>query len=318
MSVRIGRLLSAAVLAAFVLVLAPFAAAEPARTTGSRPGILLLAHGGSETWNANVLAIAREVSASHPTEVAFGMATRANIQAAADALAAAGATEIVAVPLFISSHSSVVRSTEFLLGLRPDAPADLARFAKMSHGNGHAAPSAGHEGHGAAPAPAGHDDGTKPIVTALPVRMTPALNSHALLGAIVADRARAISEAPAKEAVILVAHGPVTDVDNALWLADMRALAAHVAGYASVDVLSLRDDAPAPVRDAATASLRAKVTAAHADGRDVLIVPVLMSYGGIERGLKTRLDGLDYRLPSQGIAPDARLAEWVLTISGVR
>lgn len=297
------------------LSLAAPSAAPQARE--ARPGILLLAHGGAPAWNDNVLAIARDLDRAHPTEVAFGMATRANIQAAADKLAARGATEIVAVPLFVSSHSSVVRSTEYLLGLRPDAPADLARFAKMSHGahgNGHGAPAGDHAGHGAATA---SDLGTTPIVTTLPVRMTEALNRHALLGAIVADRARAISTAPACEAVILVAHGPVPDDDNALWLADLRALAAHVTGYASVDILSLRDDAPAPVRDAATAQLRAKVTAARGQGRDVVIVPVLLSYGGIERGLKARLEGLDYRLPAQGIAPDARLAEWVQAVSGL-
>ena len=274
----------------------------------ARPGILLLAHGGAPAWNDNVLAIAREVDATYPTEVAFGMATRANIQAAADRLAARGATEIVAVPLFVSSHSSVVRATEYLLGLRADAPPELARFAKMSHG-----PQGGNHGaspHAAHGAPAAAD-GTQPIVTTLPVRMTPALDSHPLLGAIVADRARSISTDPSRESVILVAHGPVGDDDNARWLADLGALSAHVQGYASVDVLSLRDDAPAPVRDAATAELRAMVSKARGAGRDVLIVPVLLSYGGIERGLKTRLEGLEYRLPAQGIAPDARLAKWV-------
>ena len=296
--------LALAVLVSFVSVTT--AAAQAA----ARPGILLLAHGGAESWNNNVLAIARDVEGTHPVEVAFGMATRANIQGAIDRLTAKGATEIVAVPLFVSSHSSVVRSTEYLLGLRADAPADLARFAKMSHG------SAGgdHASHGAAAA----EDGTRPIETRLPVRMTSALNNHALLAAIVADRAHSISTAPVKEHVILVAHGPVQDADNALWLADMRALASHVQGYAGVDLLSLRDDAPAPVRDAATAQLRDMVTRARAKGHDVLIVPVLLSYGGIEPGLRTRLDGLDYRLPQQGIAPDARLAQWVLTTSGAR
>ena len=47
-------------------------------------------------------------------------------------------TEIVAVPLFVSSHSSVITSTEYLLGLRAEAPADLAIFAKMTHA-GHGA-----------------------------------------------------------------------------------------------------------------------------------------------------------------------------------
>lgn len=314
---------TAAALVLSLFAVAPRASAQTLEppVSPSRPGVLLLAHGGSGVWDENVLAIVRAVDATYPTEVAFGMATRANIQAAADRLAARGATEIVAVPLFVSSHSSVVRATAYLLGLRAEAPPEMAIFAKMAHGsssqgaqgghggsNGHGA----HNGHGASAA----GDGSTPIVSTLPIRMTDALNSHPILGAIVADRAREISRNPSRESVILVAHGPTGEADNARWLADLQTLAGHLDGYASVDILSLRDDAKAPVREQATADLRAKVGAAHAAGRDVLIVPVLLSYGGIERGLKTRLEGLDYRLPSQGIAPDARLADWVKAAAG--
>src|SRR5688572_32764739 len=42
--------------------------------------------------------------ATMPAEVAFGMATRANLQSAIDKLTARGVTEIVAVPLFVSSQ----------------------------------------------------------------------------------------------------------------------------------------------------------------------------------------------------------------------
>lgn len=284
-------------LTAFALVLA---AALPAAAQG-KPGILLLAHGGNETWNGNVLEIVRALDREQPAEVAFGMATRANIQDAVTKLEAKGATEIIAVPLFISSHSSIVRATGYLLGLRSDAPPELERYAKMSHGSA----SGAHASHAEA------GDGTKPIVTKLRVRMTPALDDHPLVGAIAADRARSISRTPANEAVILAVHGPVPDGDNEEWLKDLRVVASHVKGYAAVDVVSLRDDAPAPVRDAATAELRAMVTKHRAAGHDVLIVPVLLSYGGIEEKLKSRLQALEYRIPAQGIAPDARLVEWV-------
>ena len=53
-------------------------------------GILLLAHGGSAEWNAGVSELAARVDAHKPTEVAFGMASRATIQAAVDRLAARG------------------------------------------------------------------------------------------------------------------------------------------------------------------------------------------------------------------------------------
>lgn len=271
-------------------------------------GVLLLAHGGSPEWNERVMAVARTVNQSAPTEVAFGMASRASIQEAVDRLASRGVTRIVAVPLFVSSHSSVITSTEYLLGLRKEAPADLAIFAKMNHGS-HGAPAADHSAHQPAVDPA------SPITTTLPIRIAAALNRHPLIGAIVADRAGAISVKPETEAVILVAHGPVPDEDNRRWLEDMAVLAQQVkvaAPYASVDYLTVRDDAGPEMREAATKELRDTVQAQLALGRRVLIVPHLMSFGGIEQGIRKRLDGLDCTMTTQGLMPDERITAWVL------
>ena len=55
-------------------------------TSSADVGILLLAHGSSQDWNGRVLELARTVDRSQPVEVAFGMATRATIQAAVDRL----------------------------------------------------------------------------------------------------------------------------------------------------------------------------------------------------------------------------------------
>jgi sirohydrochlorin ferrochelatase len=302
MMIRLTRLLLCG------LLLTPSLAWAQSATTG----VLLLAHGGKPEWNERVLEVARHVDDSRPTEVAFGMATRANIQAAIDKLAARGVTEIIAVPLFVSSHSSVITSTEYLLGLRKDAPKDLAIFAKMSHAS-HGAPAAddhsAHAGHTPAADPA------SPVTTKLPIRMTAALNRHALIGAIAADRAKSISAAPEKEAVILVAHGPVPDEDNRRWLEDMAVLAQQVkasAPYASVDYMTVRDDAGPAMREAATKELRDKVSAQVAQGRKVLIVPHLMSFGGIEQGVIKRLEGLDYTMTKQALMPDGRIVQWVL------
>lgn len=289
------------------LLFAPSAWAQSAK-----PGVLLLAHGGSAEWNERVLDVSKRVDDSQPTEVAFGMATRANIQAAIDKLTARGVTEIIAVPLFVSSHSSVITSTEYLLGLRKDAPRDLAIFAKMSHGAPGAGAVADHSAH-AEHAPT--VDPASPVTTTLPIRMTAALNRHSLVGAIAADRAKSISAAPEKEAVILVAHGPVPDEDNRRWLEDMAVLAQQVkdsAPYASVDYMTVRDDAGPAMREAATKELRDKVSTQIAQGRKVLIVPHLMSFGGIEQGVRKRLEGLDYTMTTQAIMPDGRIVQWVL------
>jgi sirohydrochlorin ferrochelatase len=257
-----------------------------------------------------VLEVAKRVDDSRPTEVAFGMATRANIQAAIDKLTARGVTEIVAVPLFVSSHSSVITSTEYLLGLRDVAPRELATFAKMNHAS-HGAPAADdHSAHGMPAA-----DPASPVKTTAKIRMTAAFNRHPLIGAIAADRAKSISKAPESEAVILVAHGPVPDDDNRKWLDDMAVLAEHVrksAPYAHVDYMTVRDDAGPAIREAATRELREKVEAQRAAGRRVLIVPHLMSFGGIEKGLLKRLEGLDYTITTQALMPDDRVVDWVL------
>jgi sirohydrochlorin ferrochelatase len=274
-------------------------------------GILLMAHGGSAEWNARVSELAATMDRTQPTEVAFGMASRPTIQTAIDRLAARGVGSIVAVPLFVSSNSSVVTSTAYLLGLRADMPADLKVFAKMNHGAA-ATGTAGHEGHGTGGSPA--VDNTLPVKSALPIRMTGALDRHPIVAAILADRARAISSAPEQEAVILAAHGPVRDDENQRWLDDMQVLANHLdnaTSFAAIDWLTVRDDAPPPIRDAAAEELRALVRKHTAAGRRVLIVPLLLSYGGIEKGIRQRLDGLPYVMATQGLMPDPRLVEWV-------
>jgi sirohydrochlorin ferrochelatase len=317
--------------------------AEPsAPAAAGKTGVLLLAHGGSASWNERVKTLAGKVAEKTPIEVAFGMASRPAIQGAVDKLVAGGVTEIIAVPLFVSDHSSVITSTQYLLGAREDMPEDLRTFAKMDHsshgapaastpstgnGNGTAASAAqpatpaaadahaGHAGHGTA-APA--QDNTARVNSPVPIRMTGALGRHRLVAEILAARASSISKDAASEAVILVAHGPGEDDENRRWVEDLLSLAAGIHGavpFASVDALTVRDDAEKPVRDAATAELRALVEKRTSEKKRVLLVPVLMSYGGIEKGIQKRLDGLDYTMPDHGLMPDDRLVAWVLEMA---
>ena len=106
--------------------------------------------------------------------------------------------------------------------------------------------------------------------------MSGALDGHPIVAAILADRARAISTDPSREAIVLVAHGPVNDEENQQWLNNLGVLASGIrkdAAYASIDWMTVRDDAPKPIRDAATAELRALVTKRRESGARVLIVP---------------------------------------------
>ncbi len=293
------------------LCLAPGAnvAAAQSPQKPAREGVLLLAHGGSaQAWNEEVRHVADQVDLVMPTEVAFGMATRSTMQAAINRLVARGVTEIVAVPLFVSSHSSVIDSTAYLLGVRTQEPEDLKMFATMDHGGStdHAAMT--HD-------PAAVADATKPLPSPVPIRMAPALDHHRIVADILEDRAASISKDPAHEVVILVAHGPVPDDENKLWLNDMSILADAMrkqTHYAGIECLTLRDDADKPMRDAATQQLRQQVEQATKAGNSVLIVPLLLSYGGIEDGLRKRLAGLAYTMPTQALLPDKRIVSWVI------
>ena len=274
-------------------------------------GVLLLAHGGKAAWNDEVNSVAAEVGKQFPVEVAFGMATKRNIQNAIDKLEAQGVTSIVAVPLFVSSNSSVITSTEYLLGLRKDAPKDLAVFAKMDHGSG-----GGHDAHSAhTNASAEPFDPTTPVAHKVPITMRKALDADPTVADILLSRASSISKDAKNEIVIVVAHGPVSAETNRLWLNDMAKLADGMkakSSYRGIEYLTVRDDAPEPIRGQATAEFRALVEKANAQKARVLIVPLLLSFGGIEEGVKQRLDGLDYTITSQALLPDARIAQWVV------
>ena len=267
-------------------------------------GILLLAHGGSDDWNREVLALAERVESARPVEVAFGMANKRAIRDAVDRLAEREVSNIVAVPLFVSSHSSVMRATEYLLGSRDEAPPELQAFARMG-----ARRDSDREDNDPG------FDRTTPLETTVPISVTTALDDHALVADILLSRIMDVSRMPEHEVVVLVAHGPSSEEDNALWLDNMRKLADRIRPHTRVsriERLTIRDDARDPVRSQATAELRAVVEGALQEGKSVLIVPLLLSYGGIEVGLRRRLEGLTYQMAQQALLPDERLSRWVL------
>lgn len=305
-------LCTAACLLSFGVTLAQSPSATPIDHSQIHVGVLLLAHGGNaQEWNEEVRHVADQVDLAIPTEVAFGMATRSSMQAAINRLAARKVTEVVAVPLFVSSHSSVIDSISYLLGLRPQQPESLKMFAAMDHGDGSMTMDHGAMTHDAPMT----SEAIKPISSPVPVYMASALNHHRIVADILRDRAASISHDTAHEVLVLVAHGPVPDDENKLWLADMNVLADEIRAqshYAGIECLTLRDDAAAPVRNAATQQLRQKVEQITKDGNTALIVPLLLSYGGIEDGLRKRLDGLNYRMPTQALLPDKRIVDWVI------
>lgn len=297
-------------LAAFLALLS---LAAPLRAAPAPYGILLLAHGGDASWNEEIETLRRRVNAKVPTEAALGMADPKTLQAAVSRLERRGAARIVAVPLFVQSRSEVLDQTRYALGLS-DAPSEALRagLERMAAAHAH------HGGHGAhgAPAAAGHghsmEFSTERVKAKGPIALAPALDDHALVGRILGERARALSKDPARETVVLVAHGPVDETAVEAWRASLASLCRTLEGFRACDHGLLRDDAAPEIREAAVAELRAKVARAKAAEGKALVVPVLIARGGIERKIPRDLDGLDYAWDGRTLMPHAGFDAWVL------
>lgn len=245
-------------------------------------GVLILAHGGNMTWNENVIAAVQGLNETRPVVIHFGMGMHdaSYLKEAVGTLEAAGAKEILAVPLFVSSYSSIIRQLEYLLGLRAESPFDT----KLT-----------------------------PVTAAARISMAGALDGAEEVVEILKERIVAISEDPSLETIILVAHGPVDDGDNVRWNEMLDAMTARLkteTPYRSIRHVSLRDDAPVAVKDAAVVELRKLVQEASQTG-GALVVPFLISEGGIEAKIPVHLKGLDYRFYSKGLLPHPNIQKWL-------
>ena len=306
---------------------------------GEKVGVLVLAHGGSESWNKLVVDATRSTSQKYPVEVAFGMALPRTIQEGIDKLESNGVNKIVVVPLFVSSHSFIIRQTEYLLGKR-DVLADPPMVMDHSAGGQHSAAqsSSGHgsssrhgstaqgsssDGHGSHQSQS-HDShaeavpSLKQLSFKSQIIMTSALDDHAIVADILFDRIKELSVKPSNETVIIVGHGPNPEEDNKNWVKNMESLAAQIsekqkaAGVSSRLILSVtvRDDADKDIYEQAKEQLRGLVRQAGKQG-DVIVVPLLLSRGGVEQGIVKRLDGLTYRWSGKTLLPDSRLEKFI-------
>lgn len=169
-----------------------------------------------------------------------------------------------------------------------------------------------HAGHGAgAPGGGGHSMAFFRLETSSSF----ALSSDGLadapgMGNVLADRAVALSKTPAQEDVLVLAHGPGDDAENARWLSKLEERAAVIkarAPFRRVQVETLREDWP-DKRVAAEARIRAYVERAKSEGGKAVVIPFrVQGFGPYAEVLK----GLDYASDSQGLIPHAEVTAWI-------
>ncbi|WP_394835803.1 hypothetical protein LVJ94_02595 [Pendulispora rubella] len=265
-------------------------------SSSGRFGVLLMAHGGPPEWNQAVLDSVKPLQSKFDVEVAFGMADAASLQESVQKLEARNVRRIGVVRLFVSGES-FFQETEQIFGLRAGAPA----------ANGQHPIHTGHAGHSMA-------------FFRLKTNASLALSAEGLadapeMGNILADRAAALSKAPAREDVLILAHGPGDDAENARWMAKLDARAAVVrtrAPFRRVQVETLREDWP-DKRAAAEKRIRAFVERASAEGGKAIVLPFRVQGFG---PYKSVLEGLDYAADGAGLIPHAEVTKWIARQAG--
>jgi len=277
-------------------LLATLAIVVLARPAVAQTGLLVVAHGAGVEWNARVRDVVRQVAWPHgPAAVAFLMGSEAETAGwdqGVAALAAQGATGVVVVPLMVSSRGGHYRQIRYYAGEVDSLPPELEDHA---HRSGAAAP--------------------------LPMRVTPALDGAPELVEAVVERWRGLDGPDRRRPVLLVAHGPNAADDAAAWTADLARVAEgliRAGSPAGVRAGLLRDDAPPPVRAEAVVALRrALESLAAAAGDSVIVMPVLISSGTINRmKLPRDLEGLPARYSVEPLAPLPQLARWIERVAG--
>jgi sirohydrochlorin cobaltochelatase len=258
-------------------------------------GVLVMAHGGDATWNREVEGMLSPLARDYPLEVAFGMADAKSLQDGVSKLEARGVRRIGVVRLFISGESWYER-TEQILGLRSGAPQRPQQEGGADqHGPGQ---------HGA------HMAFWRINTNAAFAVSTEGLSDAPEMGAVLVERARALSRDPRSESVLVIAHGAEADDENQRWLTKIDAQADSVRQalpFRRVQVETLREDWPEK-RKVAEGRIHAFVQdAGQAGGRAIVIPYRIQGFGPYAKVL----DGFSYVSDGKGLIPSVEIEHWV-------
>lgn len=256
-------------------------------------GVILFAHGADFHWNESLRTAVAPLLNRYKIEYAFSMADPATIERALRKLEQRGAQSAIVVSAY-ATHNSFRQEISHLTGLDVENPQTPPAISSGGHG---------HHGHSSMP-PAR-------ILTSLPVIWTGGYEDNPLFAQALFDRALALSKDPAKETIILTAHGARDDQQNDKWLQKLDSITQHMRSnggqkFKAFKAGTWREDWPEK-REAWVKKIRAMVTEATQQGGTAIVIPARTTGTGPE---KRFLDGLKFEL-GEGFAPHPLFTQWV-------
>lgn len=263
-------------------------------------GVVFLSHGADFNWNETMREAVQPLMKRYKIEFSFSMADQSTIERALRKLEQRGAKAAVIVRVF-AMQDSFRKPVERMAGL--DIESGIQEIVDIhaghGHGHGHAHSGMG----GAIPAPR--------IRTSLPIQTVGGLGSSPLFAAALLDRAHALSRNPARDTLILVAHGSGSDRQNELWNRALEDLAEHMRRsggdkFRAIKAATWREDWP-DKRAPWIKKIRGMVEDAKKEGGSAIVIPARTTGQGPEGKF---LAGLEYDLGS-GFAPHPLFVQWV-------
>ena len=246
-------------------------------------GVLALGHGYKLGGNEQFENYAGPISKAYPTAVAPGMAmmSSAHIQQAIDELTGRhGVHTIVVLPMEPSDDSTLERQWKYIFGLRDDAP-----YLSVPR-----------------------------VWTDARIVFTRSPVTDPRIAAIMRDYAVEASAHPGRARLILVGHGPSAPEENQAELAIMKKHADTIretSEFKDIVVVSLQDDAVPSIRAGHVEEIRVATRQATDQGREVIIVPMILTKGGFHARLQKDLAGLDYKFVNKGLIEHPAFQDWI-------
>ncbi|MBU9723564.1 MULTISPECIES: sirohydrochlorin chelatase [Bacillaceae] len=244
-----------------------------------KTGVLVIAHGSRDiTWVNLIEDTIEKVNISYPITIGYlELVEGKSIPEAVDHLVSQGIKRIIAVPLFISSGSTHLEEIQYSLGIIPTSRIQT-ELPRMKH--------------------------NVDIIWCDP------MNHHPLILDILSERVNHLSENPANEVVMLVAHGSAHEGFQEKWedmLREMTSVLKKTFEFSNVIYGTLRPD---------TVREKAKTVP---NNRSLLVIPVFLSEGYFTRNvIPKKLVGIDYRWSGKTYLPHPSITKWIEeTVMGV-
>ncbi|AJS57191.1 sirohydrochlorin chelatase [Paenibacillus sp. IHBB 10380] len=241
-----------------------------------KPGVLIISHGSRESsWVELVDEAVKQLplQGDIPVAVSFLEILEGRlIQDGIDALEDQGVTDIVVIPLFVSSGSTHVDEIAYALGAKETADSDTNLDLFRIRANIHYG--------------------------------TP-MDDDPVVAQMIWDKVRDLCVEPKQEVILLVGHGSIYEDFRKRWVKKISSLALKVQNISDVIAVDYALLNPDSVRERTEYWQKEH-------GYQVIVAPLFLSEGYfIRKVIPDRLKGLSYLYTGRAILPHPLLSEWI-------